>query len=297
MNKLLFLGKGLLLLCFFATQLVTAQTVSTDYATQINSTFSNLDKTRIPHKLLVDYAMEFEELSNFNGVLTSNNITNKGTYTGIYNTLLMARVNANVTGLVNPTIFKNNWDNLRQTNKIVLSGLYYKYNEFKPNAPNNTITITNGKLYDKFVGGIWQNPYDEKQVFAVTAPIVKYNSLSMQVQLPTALWYTNQASNVQSIEIDFNDGLGYQTVTFGQIKNVAYTTAGLKEWKYKLTLTNNQILYSHSKIQIDADIPPIVAATFRRTITQPCSQNAFGVDEVDFNGTRQYVGTSNQAIL
>ena len=217
--------------------------------------------------------------------------------TGIYNTLLMARVNANVTGLVNPTIFKNNWDNLRQTNKIVLSGLYYKYNEFKPNAPNNTITITNGKLYDKFVGGIWQNPYDEKQVFAVTAPIVKYNSLSMQVQLPTALWYTNQASNVQSIEIDFNDGLGYQTVTFGQIKNVAYTTAGLKEWKYKLTLTNNQILYSHSKIQIDADIPPIVAATFRRTITQPCSQNAFGVDEVDFNGTRQYVGTSNQAIL
>lgn len=79
---------------------------------------------------------------------------------------------------------------------------------------NNTITITNGKLYDKFVGGIWQNPYDEKQVFAVTAPIVKYNSLSMQVQLPTALWYTNQASNVQSIEIDFNDGLGYQTVTF-----------------------------------------------------------------------------------
>lgn len=134
MNKLLFLGKGLLLLLFYK-QLVTAQTVSTDYATQINSTFSNLDKTRIPHKLLVDYAMEFEELSNFNGVLTSNNITNKGTYTGIYNTLLMARVNANVTGLVNPTIFKNNWDNLRQTNKIVLSGLYYKYNEFKPNAP------------------------------------------------------------------------------------------------------------------------------------------------------------------
>jgi hypothetical protein len=297
MNKLLFLGKGLLLLCLFATQLVTAQTVSTDYATQINSTFANLDKTRIPHKLLVDYAMEFEELSNFNGVLTNNNITNKGTYIGIYNTLLMARVNANITGLVNPTIFKNNWDNLRQTNKIVLSGLYYKYNEFKPNAPNNTITITNGKLYDKFVGGIWQNPYDEKQVFAVTAPIVKYNSLSMQVQLPTALWYSNQANNVQSIAIDFNDGLGYQSVTFDQIKNVAYTTAGLKEWKYKLTLTNNQILYSHSKIQIDAEIPPVVTSVFRRTITQPCSQNAFGVDEVDFNGTRQYVGTSNQAIL
>lgn len=178
-----------------------------------------------------------------------------------------------------------------------MSGLYYKYNEFKPNAPNNTITITNGKLYDKFVGGIWQNPYDEKQVFAVTAPIVKYNSLSMQVQLPATLWYTNQASNVQSIAIDFNDGLGYQTVTFGQIKNITYTTVGLKKWKYKLTLTNNQILYSHSNIQIDAEIPPVVSSVFRRTISQPCSQNAFGIDEVEFNGTRQYIGTANQAIL
>jgi len=251
MNKLLFYTKCLLLFWLIPTQFVTAQTISSDYATQINSTFANLNKTRIPHKLLVDYAMEFEELSNYNGVLTNNNIVNKGTYTGIYNTLLMARVQSNVTGLVNPTLFKTNWDNLRLANKIVLSGLYYKYNEFKPDAPNKTITITNGKLYDKFVGGIWQNPYDEKRVFAVAAPILKYNSLSMQVQLPTSLWYTNQASSVQSIAIDFNDGLGYQTVTLGQLKNVTYTTAGLKEWKYKLTLTNAQILYSHSKIQIE----------------------------------------------
>ena len=241
--------------------------------------------------------MEFEELSAFNGTLTNQNITNVGSYTGIYNTLLMARVQSNVIGLVNPTTFKSNWNNLRQANKIVLSGLYYKYNEFKPDAPNNTITITNNKLYDKYVNGVWQNPYDEKQVFAITSPIVKYNSLTMQVQLPSSLWYTNQSTSIQSLAIDFNDGLGYQTTTFGQLKTVTYTTAGLKEWKYKLTLTNSQILYSHSKIFIDADIPPTNNTTNNRTINQPCSQDAFGIDKVEFYGTRQYLGTANEAIL
>ncbi len=297
MNKLLFLGKGLLFLCLFSTCFLQAQTVSTAYATQINSTFANLDKTKIPHKLLVDYAMEFEELSAYNGTLTNENLVNVGNFTGIYNTLLMARVQSNVAGLLNPTTFKTNWNNLRQANKIVLSGLYYKYNEFKPDAPNNTITITNGKLFDKYVNGVWQNPYNEKQVFAIASPIAKYNSLTMQVQLPSSLWYTNQSSSVQSIAIDFNDGLGYQPSTFGQIKTVTYATAGLKEWKYKLTLTNGQILYSHSKIFIDAEIPPTNNTTYNRTINQPCSQDAFGIDKVEFYGTKQYLGTANQAIL
>lgn len=140
---------------------------------------------------------------------------------------------------------------MRQANRIVLSGLYYKYSAFKTDAPNSTITITNGKLYDKFINGVWQNPYNEKQVFAIAAPIVLYENLTMQVQIPSALWYSNQNSAVQSFAIDFNDGLGYQSISFNQLKTVTYSTEGLKEWKYKLTLTNNQVLYSHSKILIE----------------------------------------------
>lgn len=87
----------ILTLCLFPKQ-IHSQTVSTDYATQINSVFANVDKSKVPHKLLVDYAMEFAELSAYNGVLTPENIVNRGHYTNIYNTLLMARVQTNVTG-------------------------------------------------------------------------------------------------------------------------------------------------------------------------------------------------------
>lgn len=287
-----------LVLTLLFSLLTNAQTVNTSFATQINSTFQYLDKTKVPHKLLVNYAMEFEELSAYNGVLSTQNNTSVGKYTAIYNTLLMARIQTGVPDLVNPTTFKSNWNSLRQANKIVLSGLYYKYSEFKPDAPNNTITITNGKLYDKYINGVWQNPYNEKQVFAIATPITTYKSLSMQVQLPSSLWYTNQSSSVQSIAIDFNDGSGYQTTTFGQLKTVTYSTSGLKEWKYKLTLTSGQILHSHSKIFIDAEIPPINNnSESQRTINQPCSVNQFGIDKVEFYGTRQYLGQSNSATL
>ena len=247
-----FFKNAMLLLCFFGSSLLFAQQeINTSFGTQINSVFAGVDKTRITHKLLIDYAMEFTELSAYNGVLTNENVVLKGHYTDIYNTLLMARVTTNVPSLVSPTVFETNWENNRMPNKIVLSGLYYKYNKIKDNAAPNLITSTNNKLYDKFVNGVWQNPYDEKQVFAVASQIEKFNDLTVNVELPSTLWYTNQSSNVASIAIDFGNGLGYQNLGFGQVKTVTYAQKGIYEWKYKLTLTNNQVLYSHSKIEID----------------------------------------------
>ena len=131
MIKNYLLRKGFTLLCFLFISLTQAQTINTTYKTQINAAFAGLDKTKIPYKLLIDQAMEFAELTDYNGTLTNTNWVTRGKYTDIYNTLLMSRVQTTVPGLVTPTIFKNNWDNLREPNKIVLSGLYYKYSKFR----------------------------------------------------------------------------------------------------------------------------------------------------------------------
>ena len=84
----------------------------------------------------------------------------------------------------------------------------------------------------------------------MASPILKYKKLTVDVQLSNSLWYTNQGSAVQNIAIDFGNGQGYLTMNFGQTRTINYSKADLYEWKYKLTLTNGQILYSHSKIQI-----------------------------------------------
>lgn len=298
MNNFRFFKKGLLLLCLFATGFLLAQQeISTDYATQTNSIFAGIDKTRVPNGLLLDYAMEFAELSAFDGTaLTNENTVTTSQYTDIYNTLLMARVQTTVTGLVDPTTFKSQWDNLRQANKIVLSGLYYKYSQFKTTANPNLLTVSDNKYFDKFVNSVWQNPYEDKLVFAMTAPILKYNSLSVEVVLPSSIFYSNQMSNVSSIAIDFGDGQGYQNITIDQDISINYAQSGNYEWKYKLTNTQGQVLYSHSKIIIEGDDLES-SGNNSRTTSQAMSSACPVPVVVPFTGTRQYLGQVGSAIL
>ena len=70
--------------------------------------------------------------------------------------------------------------------------------------------------------------------------------------MPILLWYSNQTTTVSEISFDFGDGLGDQSINFGEIKTVTYSQEGVKEWLYRLKLTDNQVLYSHSKIKIEA---------------------------------------------
>jgi len=62
MNKTRFFRKGLVLLCLLMINLSQGQTINTTYKTQTNATFTGLDKTKIPNKLLINQAMEFAEL-------------------------------------------------------------------------------------------------------------------------------------------------------------------------------------------------------------------------------------------
>ena len=305
------LKNGFTLITLLVICTISGQTINTTFKTQINAKLAGLDKTKVPNKLLINQAMEFAEFSDYNGVITATNWATKGKFTSIYNTLLMSRVQTEAS-LVSPTVFKTNWDNLRAENKIVLSGLYYKYSKFKPNAFPNFLVNNAGVVTDKYVSGVWQNPYEDKQVFAVATPILIYKNLSLQVTLPASLWYTNQASAVQSIAIDFGNGSGYLPMTLGQVRTINYATAGIYEWKYKLTLTNSQILYSHSKLNIDIPVlppPPTNPTSTSQTIqpngtllasqaiVNPPPAGCNDVAIVPFTGTRQYLGLANSATL
>jgi hypothetical protein len=278
---------------------VKGQTVNTEWATKINQTFANIDKDRIPHSLLRDYDMEFTDLSNYNGTLSDTNYVSRGSLKSIYNTLVMARVKPTVTSLVSPSVFRQNWNNLRQENTLVISGLYYKYSQLKSNAYPSFITVSKNKLYDKYVNGVWQNPYEVKQVFAMTTPITKFKGLTIDVQLPQSLWYTNQGSNVQNIAIDFDNGAGYINMSFGGNHQLQYIAEGIYDWTYKLTLTNGQILYSQSRMIFEETLYDVVSqpTIMKRTISEPCALNDAGLDQVEFVGTQNYLGQTNTATI
>lgn len=248
------------MLCFFmVSHLALSQTeTNTSFSSQMNTMFSLLNKNNVPHGILLDYGMEFTNVPAFNGTLTDSTYTNLTVIKQIYNTLLSSRIRDVSEGFVTPQTFDANLKNNRTTDIITLGGLYFKYATFVDNATvNGKLTYSNGKFYDKYVNGVWQNPYQERKVFALAPSTKIYKAFNVQVKLPSAIFYSNQLSEVQSIQVDFGDGQGYTTIPFNQIVNVNYTSAGAKTWTYKLNLTNNTSLYSRSRIKIEEGLTRI----------------------------------------
>lgn len=235
---------AILLCLLMAIPFANSQTeTNTNFANQMNYLFAPLDKTKVPHGILLDFGMDFTNVAAFNGTLTDSTYTNVNTLKQLYNTLLSSRIRNVSTGFVTPEQFNTNLANNRSATAIAITGLFFKYAAFNDNAlANNKIVYSNGQFDDKYVNGVWQNPYEDKKAFAMTPAIKFFKGHNLSIKVPSAIFYSNYLSQIQSLQIDFNNGSGYVTVPFDQNIAVSYSTSGTKTWKYKLTLTDNTVL-------------------------------------------------------
>lgn len=283
-----------ILFCLLVSlQTFAQQEINTAFKTQMNTTFGNLDKNRVPHGILLDYGMEFTNVPRYNGTLTDSTFTNTEALSQIYKTMLTSRIRDVSAGFVTPTEYDTRWKNNRSTNYIAVGGLYFKYVQVADNAVStNKITVTNNKAYDKFINGVWQNPYQEFQTFAMTPAIKQYEGLNLQVRVPSAIFYSNYQSLVQSIQIDFGNGAGYVSVPFNQNVPVNYTTVGIKVWKYKMNLTNGTSLYNQSRIKILDAINTIPYGTSTASATASSSSATTTLYSNTITGTKFHEGAT-----
>ena len=189
----------ILLLLGFAMQ--AQQSINQDYSNKIDQAFSGLDKNRVPHGLLLDFAMDFTNVKAFNGQLSDSTNLDRMTYANIYHTMLLSRVRNVTTGFMLPHLFASTWEEQRRNNNIyqlntsqniedatptiVLSGLYYEYSQIRGNAlSQGDIAVQNNQYQDVFVNGQWQNPYENKKVFAMASPVNEIRGSVVNFVLP-----------------------------------------------------------------------------------------------------------------
>ncbi|MGC4129946.1 MAG: hypothetical protein QM564_10455 [Bergeyella sp.] len=191
---------------------------------ELHSVFTDLEKDRIPTGLLLDAAVELANLSKYNGVIQDSSYTSSKLVTDVYNTLIMSRLHAN--GYIPKTSeeFVNDWKAAQQPDVVPLGGVFYKYAQFSEAAQQNAqntgdpgvLTVTNNKVYDKYINGVWQNPYEEKRVFALAPAVGSFNKFSFSIALPDNLFLSNQSSLVQTIEYKLSDEQPYQVLPQNQ---------------------------------------------------------------------------------
>ncbi|MEL6810231.1 MAG: T9SS type A sorting domain-containing protein [Bacteroidota bacterium] len=257
------------LLCVFLAILsgsaFSQQQISSEFKDLMDHTFENLEKHRVPNGVLLDAAMEFTNVQAFNGTLTDSTFVTMTNFREIYKTLISGRVNESSifkdTHFYPYDQFNNKIRDSRDKNFISINGLFYEYSKFINGALfMQKLTYSNGQFIDKYINGVWQNPYETKKVFAMTPGVLEYSGLNLNVKVPWNVVFSNRRNNLEQLEIDFDDGQGYRIVNINAVVPVGYTNPGVKTWKYKLTISGGEIFYSHSKIQIKEalDIKPVV---------------------------------------
>lgn len=146
-------------------------------------------------------------------------------------------------------IQQNNQTKLSNKASIILNGLLYNYSKINENAlSNNKISVVNDKYDDKYINGVWQNPYDIKIAFAVISPVFAISKSNVEVKLPSSLWHSN--SNITALDINFGNGTGYKSLCNEATAFTNYTTTGIYTWTYRAKLNNGQYKYCRQKVKV-----------------------------------------------
>lgn len=239
-----------------AQYMIGNKQVDTSFNSRVNFLFAHLEKNRIPYGLLRDYAFEFTNLENYNGTyLADSNMVDKGIFFGIYNTLVTSGMTtAAVASLPDPALVDSLWFRSRQPGRISLCGLFYQYARFSNDAyTSGKITSSNEQVYDVYNGGVWQNPYTTERTQAFAPSIDSYTGLNFNLHFTDSLWLSNSKNTVDHIEVDLSNGNGYQRLTPGTDLPVNYPDSGLKVWNFKIFLTDQTVLQSHTRIKVNID--------------------------------------------
>ncbi|MFT5764702.1 MAG: hypothetical protein ACI8X3_002133 [Saprospiraceae bacterium] len=109
----------------------------------------------------------------------------------------------------------------------MLAAMMMQYDYVRPGARNNNLLEwNNGQLHD--VSGRSRSPYLQDTCFAITVLQQKVTGLKFEYILPADLVFTNLNWNIERIQIDFDDGLGFRSSLVDKAIEVNYITSGEK---------------------------------------------------------------------
>ena len=238
---------------FFLVLPVSAQTIDEEYISvrnELNAMFENLDKTKVPTGRLLDYAIDLVDFSDYNGTeLTDSNIVNLSIYKDILKSIQSSTLSGN-------SLFGNINDLMNQftqsSDYVRLSFVGFRYNFIKANAiEDNLINYneTTGQVSDKYINGVWCNPYSEETIVAFVPNTDNINSSSVTYEFSTL--YSIYNLSVYEFFFDAADGNGYRSIVPGETIRINYTDYGRKTLKLKMRLTNGKILEAHTIIDVN----------------------------------------------
>jgi len=119
---------------------------------------------------------------------------------------------------------------------IPIGMMVFEFDRVKENAMESGLLVTVGpeERYLKD-GNLLVSPF-EKDSCLLVAPLKTYTDTGdVTFVLPSRLFISGYSGNVLTIEMDFDDGLGWRIVDLDSLINISYANEGQKTLRYRLT--------------------------------------------------------------
>lgn len=216
----------------------------------LDNMFQHLDKSKVPHGFLRDYAFELADLDIYNGrELNDTNYVNRIAFENLLRTIRSSSVGAKPFNV--DEVLAQQYS-LSERGKGIMGVILYQYSYIREDAlTNHLIRYENEQVFDNQVNGVWQNPYVTGYTMGFSAQDTIFYGSRINYSFPSSIWKSNMPSI--KVEFDADDGRGYVVVTSGVNFWATYSSTGIKHLKMRAKLANGSYLYCHSLVKVVTD--------------------------------------------
>lgn len=216
----------------------------------LDSVFKHVDLLQVPTGILIDKALLTANITDFNGTLHDSNVCSAFLWRRLWASLHRAHVDTAISK--DTTELYNLVDTLRgylNAGIVPITLLNYQYSRIKENAFENNLFYMEGiQLFDEPLRE--ENPYENANCFAAAAATNESDSLTVHFIVPSLAYFTNDTYSIDTLQIDFGDGLGYRTVGFDEEIIIVYDTAVEVQLSVRVVTTAPQVHESHFTFEL-----------------------------------------------
>jgi len=212
----------------------------TAHSQNINNIFPDFDKTGMKSSILYNPA----------GVSNIINLKNKkhsiGDFYQTYKSISFSDFEGRLSKLDEIKIMSEN-ENL--SDKVPLGLIFTEFDVFKENVQTEGLIVSQSNSTLRRIGD-QVNIFDNHRLL-VGAPL-KYIQRGSNVNflLSSETLINTTDLNIDEIQVDFGDGLGYRTISVEEPFNVSYSDEGKKEILFRVTLSDQSVFESSSELNV-----------------------------------------------
>ncbi|MDE6115927.1 MAG: hypothetical protein K2G33_00280, partial [Duncaniella sp.] len=193
---------------------------NTDITGNIDVSYENLSGQYLRFNCLRDRGAEFVDFELFNGraELNADNYCDRDIHADAMRSIRSMLPGTQSWNAENILAIQDESGNEKNA---VMSILLYQYLYIKENAlKDNLIRFEDGKVYDNFIDGVHQDPYNIDYILTF-APQDSVFDNNLTFSFPSTTYKSNFGG---TFDFDAGDGLGYRTFKIGDKISINYTS-------------------------------------------------------------------------